>query len=72
MLNLSVINFFLNRFNSISKKSKYNCFFIYAKFILSLYLANAIVTKIIVTFTIKKVKIKMFFIAYVKYMLSRN
>ncbi len=56
MLSSYVINFFLNKFNSISKENKCNCLFIYAKLMLSLCLVNVIIAKIIVTSTIKKVK----------------
>jgi len=56
MLNLYAINFFSNKFNFISKENKCNYLFIYAKLMLSLYLTNTIITKIIVIFTTKKVK----------------
>ncbi len=56
ILNLCAINFFSNEFDFISKESKCDCLFIYAKVILSLYLVNTIVAKTIVIFTIKKVK----------------
>jgi len=56
MLNLCITNSFSNKFDSINKESKCDCLFIYAKLILSLCLTNAIATKIIVTFTTKKVK----------------
>jgi len=72
MLSLCVANSFLNRFDSISKKNKYNCFFIYTKFILSLYLINTIVAKTIVIFIVKKLKIRLSFIVYIKYILNKN
>jgi len=56
MLNLCTIDFFLNRFDSISEKSKCCYLFIYIKYILNLYLANAIIAKIIVTSTIEEAK----------------
>ena len=56
ILSLCAANSFLNRLNSISKKNKYNCFFIYTKFILSLYLVNTIVARTIIISIIKKVK----------------
>ncbi len=61
MSSLYIINSFLNKFDFISKKSKCNYFFIYAKFILSLYLTNTIIAKTIVIFTIKKVKNQIIF-----------
>jgi hypothetical protein len=56
MLNLCATNFFLNKFDFISKESECDCLFVYVKIMLSLYLTNTIIAKTIATFTTKKVK----------------